>query len=191
MWFARLREKQLLLEKPEATGLRTRQSRYLENSMGYFTNGRCGTSRPASNAMSFTLTLSVLKQRDKCVAMASAYISESKAVAIGECGRFLRRISITADPHTRLQITRMPILILERYGLSSRKNSRFPSDACTSLPLLKCANIITPFELWPVMHSIPRRGLCCHTRPFLALLPDLRSPKTPKGFKMLPPSSFR
>lgn len=89
------------------------------------------TSRPARNAVSLTLTLSVFQQRDKCVTMASAYISESKAVAIGECGRFRRSISIIADPHTRLQITRMPILILEQCGLSSRKNSRFPSDACT------------------------------------------------------------
>lgn len=35
VWFPSLREKQLLLEPPEAAGLRTRQSRYLENGMKY------------------------------------------------------------------------------------------------------------------------------------------------------------
>lgn len=139
-----------------------------------------------------TLTVFVLHREINALRwLRPIYPSTSRLLLVSLALWLASSENFSSDPHGRLQIIRTPILTLEQYGSSWRKNSTCPSDVFTSAPPLKFANTTILFERWPVTHSIRNRGLSCHTQPFLALFPDFGSRKTPKGFKTLPRLSFR
>lgn len=71
---------------------------------------RRGRRGPATKGSGFYANVICIGQRDKCVKMASAYISERKSVAVGECGLvcseyyFLIRSSLPTTDNTNADL---------------------------------------------------------------------------------------